>query len=453
MKDRLSRYSILLLLIISLLPLGAKTPSWVKERPIDKDYYIGIGIASKQDDNRDYIQFAKDAALKNLASEITVNINSEVVSSMIEKSGVLEEEIRARIESTTKAELEEYELVDTWEDKKEYWVYYQLSRERYRMNRKKKIDKATALALDFYEKAIIAEQKANPADAFRFYIQALLPLEKYINEPLLIEYQGEEIYLGNEIYSNLTSLAGRMTMEPVKARMEAKANKPIKEQVKFKVSYQDDTSSSCVSGYPLKFSFLKGAGDLVQSSATNSSGIGGTTVSRITVPDKMQLIKAETDINKLTSQDSTSFIFQQILSSLQLPEAKVILSVSGLTIYVEFEEKNFGKEVEIKHIEPVMKEKLAELGYTFTEDPSSSDIYLTFRADSREGGSAYNMYTAYVDLNISAVDMESGEEVYKNSLSKIKGIDLELEKAGLKALDNAAKKLTQKVVPEMVTKF
>ena len=130
-----------------------KVPEWVTSRPINNEFYIGIGHASKIKGSNDHIEKATSEALKNLASEITVNISGEVVSSMIEKSGMLEEELKSKIRSTTEAELEGYELVEQWQNKKEYWIYYRLSRVKYQLARAEKIEKAISLALDQFTKA------------------------------------------------------------------------------------------------------------------------------------------------------------------------------------------------------------------------------------------------------------------------------------------------------------
>ena len=104
-----------LLLLICLffqfdMLLAEKAPDWVKNRPIFKEFYIGISYAPKVKGSNEHIEIAKNGALKNLASEITVNITGEVISNVVEKSGMLEEELKSLIRSTTEAELEDYEL-------------------------------------------------------------------------------------------------------------------------------------------------------------------------------------------------------------------------------------------------------------------------------------------------------------------------------------------------------
>ena len=89
-------------------------PNWVVTRPTDTDYYIGIGSSEKN--GIDYAKKAKSEALNDLASEITVSISSEMKSSVIEKSGMLTEDIHPEIRRTTQAHLEGFETIDVWSD-------------------------------------------------------------------------------------------------------------------------------------------------------------------------------------------------------------------------------------------------------------------------------------------------------------------------------------------------
>ncbi len=66
-------------------------------------------------------------------------------------------------------------------------------------------------------------------------------------------------------------------------------------------------------------------------------------------------------------------------------------------------------------------------------------------------GIAINLHVAYVDLELSAIDLTSGDEVYSDAMSNVKGIQLNYEKAGLKALENAYAKMAESLLPELIT--
>lgn len=43
-----------------------------------------------------------------------------------------------------------------------------------------------------------------------------------------------------------------------------------------------------------------------------------------------------------------------------------------------------------------------------------SDLYIVIKARSRQGSEMLGMYSAFVDITVSVLDMHSGEEIYKN---------------------------------------
>ena len=437
-------------LILSNLS-AKKIPDWVKSRPIDNNYYIGIGVASKTKKSTDHIQFAKDNALKNLASEITINVSGEVISNVIEKSGILEEEIKSKIRTTTQAELEGFEIIDTFEDKGNYWIYYRLSKEIYERKKREKIDKALSLAVNMFSEARSNEENKNIEKALLYYLQALKPLEKYIGETLKATIDGKEIFLTNEIYFSIQNILSNIDLKPQKNKIDAKINKPLKQPLEIIANYRFDEPFN-VSNLPLKFYFIKGSGYLIENVRTNSSGIGKCEITKVTSSEKLQMVKSELDISSFINQDSTSFIYQNILESFPLPETKVILNVKGLTFFIEADETNFGNKLEILYLEPKLKEILSNKGFTFIEDLTEADLMITLAAKTRKGSEAYEMFSAFADLTISVIDMSSGDEIYKNSFNNIKGIDIDFNKAGIKALMNSSDKLKE-IIPEIDKKL
>jgi LPP20 lipoprotein len=442
------RFKIIILLsIISISTLLAKTPDWVTNRPINNEYYIGIGFASKIKGSNDHLEKAKSEALKNLSSEITINISSEIVSNMVEKSGLLEEELKSNIRSTTQADLDGYELVEDWQNKKEYWIYYRLSKVKYQELRQAKISKALSLALDMFRQARKNEQDQQIDKALLYYLQALKPIEKYIGEALKADYNGQSTYLNNEIYISIQNLLSSINLKPAKTTMQVKRNKAVKDPLKITAYFDGEMT---ISNLPISFYFTKGDGDLIKSSRTNMSGVAISRISKMKSNDKMQFVAAQLDINSMINQDSTSFVYQNILKSFPLPSTKIILTVTGLSFYVESDESNLGKALDVLQVEPKLKEALSAKGYSFTDDLGSADVMVNITAKSREGSEMYGMYSTFVDLTVSAIDMSSGEEVYKNVFNNVTGQGLDFEKAGLKAFGVAAQKVVDDMLPKLM---
>lgn len=434
----------LFLLFFSILS-GAKAPDWVTKRPIDNNYYIGLGVAEKDTETSEYIQKAKDRALNEISSEITVTISGATINQILEKAGVAKEEFESQIQSSTQAQLEGYELVDTWENKHQYWVYYRLSKMKYKQIRQEKIDIAANLSMDFYNKSEQHLSQNKVTEALQFLLQSLNPIEPYLSEPLEVSYNGQNIFLLNTIHSKIQTLLSTITLKPVKPEIDATIGKGLPDPILFKAIYMQMP----VANLPLGFRFIKGEGELIKNEKTAVNGLAMCRISKITSPDKMQVIQADVAINDLVAQDELNPIMRDIIQSLQIPSAKVLLNVSGPKVFIESSEMNFGNAMEVNYIEPKIKERLSEDGYSFVDMKSDADYIISVDAKSRKGSTVYNMCSAFVDVTVSVMDMSSYDEIYKNTFSNVKGINVDMNKAGLSAFDNAAKEISGEIMEIM----
>jgi hypothetical protein len=429
-------------LMISFSVFAAKKPDWVNKRPIDNNSYIGIGVAEKDTETSEYIQKAKDRALREIASEITITISGATLNQILEKAGVVKEEFASQIQSSTQAQLEGYELVDTWEDKSQYWVYYTLSKEKYAQLRKAKIDKAISLSLDFFSKAEQKKMDNQITEALQLYMQSFNPIEPYLTEPLETTYNEQNIYLLNTIHASLQQVLSTISIKPVEPEINATIGRGLDDTILFKSLYLQ----APIANLPLFFSFIKGEGELIDSDKTGMNGIAPCRISHILSADKMQVIKAELALDKLVSQDDVNTVIQDIMKSLTIPSANVILNVSGPQVFIESTELNFGNPLEVNYIEPKLKEKLSGFGYSFVDMKSDADYVIMIDAQSRKGSTVYQMCSAFVDVTVSVMDMSTYEEIYKNTFSNVKGINTDMDKAGLAAFDNASKQISAEIV-------
>ena len=106
-------------------------PTWLSAKPDQSFYYIGIGHSTKTGTNN-FVQEAKKSALEDLVSEIKVNVSGTSVLSQIDANKEFQEKYEQIIKTTAADEIEEFEQVDSWQDDRNYWVYYRLSKQRYK---------------------------------------------------------------------------------------------------------------------------------------------------------------------------------------------------------------------------------------------------------------------------------------------------------------------------------
>lgn len=430
-----------------------KLPVWVEQRPVNPNYYIGIGYASKSEHPIDFQKVARDNALSDIASQIKVQINSDFVQQVVEKAGMVADDFKSYVRSSTKAELEGYEQVDSYETPTEYWVYYRLSKAKYKRLKESKLNKAKALSLDMFKKAKAAEKTSRIAKALLFYFQAIPPIEKYVNESLEAKVDGQHIYLFNEIYSSLQRILSGLKLEALTPEVKGKLGQPIANQLKVKVSFVSRASGSPVQNMPIVFSFTRGAGDLIKHAYSDANGVVKTRILRISSADNLQIVESKIDLTKMVNEENPSIVLKGIMNSLVAPTARIMIHVAGLTAYVETQESNMGHPVEIKQLEPTLKRVLSDQGFTFSPSAAKADFLIKVKATARKGAEMYGLHSSFVTFTLSVTDLKSGQEIYKNSLDDVKGIDLTYEKAGVKALSNAAKEIGNKLIPDFMQKI
>ena len=126
-------------------------PNWISSRPISNEFYIGIAKSSKA--NADYQSIAKQNALLDLSSEISVKLSSESIFHQVDKGDSYREDYQSLIHIESQKNLEAYTLLASWENEKEYWLYYQLSKSEWNQLRIERKQKALNQAYNYYKLA------------------------------------------------------------------------------------------------------------------------------------------------------------------------------------------------------------------------------------------------------------------------------------------------------------
>jgi hypothetical protein len=231
---------------------------------------------------------------------------------------------------------------------------------------------------------------------------------------------------------------------PLNGKISGKAGVGLDEDLSASVTQND----SPLAGIPIRF-----YNNLDQTtyctSETDQNGKVSCKVKKISGKYKNQVIKAEVDLQRLLQNDSSEYV-QKFIANKNLPEASFKVFVEPSVITLKAEENNFGQSLDVKLIEPQIKESLSGYGFVFTEDESLSDFIVEVRASSRKGGSVGGVYFAFVDVSIAVFDVNSGREIYKDNITNVKGGGGTFDQAGGKAYYEAASKAKERIVGIMI---
>ena len=426
----------------------ALKPGWLKTEPYREGYYTGIGHSLKGDGNTNYIQAAKKSALDDLVSDIKVNVSSASVLSVLEADKKLTEQYEQIIKTTAADEIEEFELVDAWEDPGNYWVYYQLSIARYRAIKEEQKRNATLLATDYLQKAKQAEKDGERLQSVSFYFQAFRSIEKYLGEAIRVNVDDKEVLLVNEIYASIQAVLDKITLkvEPTEIALNRRLQQSA-QTVIVKAWYKDLNKPA--TALPLFAGFEKGAGDVYPNYKTDEQGQVKILMNKIGSKELEQTVGIKVDIDALSGAGNSP-IYTLIARTLNVPRAQVMLKVQRPVVFMSAEERSLGTSKSNSQISNKLRNLLANNGFEFTEDKKVADLWFDVKADSEKGSISGSIYITYLTSVIKVTAVREQKEIYATTLDRVKGYGLDYDKSSIDAYNKALETLEKDKMTELL---
>jgi hypothetical protein len=424
----------------------ALKPSWLKDQPYRDGYYTGIGHSVK-DGTNNYIQVAKKSALDDLVSQIKVNVASTSILSFIETDQKIREDYEQIIKTTAAEDIEEFELVDAWEDAHNYWVYYQLSIARYNQIKETQKRNATSLAKDYYLKGLDAGKAGQHLQAITFYFQAFRSIEKYLGDAIRVTVGDRELLLVNEIYTSIQNILGDIQLRTNASQVLVNrrlAESPI--DVIVNAKFDDGAIASAL---PMQAYFEKGSGEIFPEYNTNERGEAKVLVTRITSTEAEQRLRIKVNIDAI-SGTATSPVYSLIARTLKVPGADVLLKVQRPLVFLTSEEKSLGSRKSTEQISSKLKNLLVNNGFEFTNDKTAADLWLDIQADSEKGAVSGSIYITYLTGVIKVMAVKERREIYATTLDRVKGYGLDYDRSSVDAYNKALEALEHERLKEML---
>lgn len=451
-----NRLFIIFLIIVGCSPSATKTsksdaknlkPMWLTAKPVQSGYFVGIGHSTK-DGLNNYIQSAKKSALEDLVSEIKVNISSTSLLSQLDVNKEFQERYEQIIQTTAADEIEEFEQVEAWEDERNYWVYYRLSKQRYNEIKDQKKRNAVSLGLDFFTKAKEAERKSEPVLALGFYYQGFRSIEKYLDEPIRLEFEGKEILLTNEIIASMQLLLDKMdiSLEPKETILNRRL---AQSELSIIASVKDKNSLGPIAGLPLTAAFEKGSGDVFPNYKTDEAGRTKVLLTKISSRDIEQTVAVKVDLMSFAGENGSE-IYPLIARKMVVPRATFLMRVQRPIVFISSVEKSLGLDKPNQQLTNKIKNYLANSGFEFTDDRSKAELMLDVNANSEKGAVSGSIYITYVTAVIRVATTRDNKEIYATTLDRIKGFSLDYERSSQEAYNKSVETLEKEKLPELL---
>ncbi|HOZ29776.1 MAG TPA: LPP20 family lipoprotein [Bacteroidales bacterium] len=441
-----------LLVVVSSCQIGKKTtyekkpmPEWVSTKPQSTMYYIGISSAPKKGFlPADYMSNAQQKALGDLSSDISVNIESTSVLSIIEHNYNINENFSSEITASTNQQLEGYELVDTWEDDNFYWVYYRLSKSQYQALKEEKKQQTILDAKNKYYQATELLGRQLHYNAFQFYVESLTALKPYLGESTVTDINGEEKDLGNVVFTSIANFVNNLKIVFDSEEITVKKGIEIDhETFSFRIL---DENNNPVSSIPVKISFT-GTGLIRNSEVSSNDGRVFCALKKIKSAPNVETLSISIDMVSF-SRAAKDPMIRSLIKSIPATETKIRVNVEKPYLTVISEEKSFGKMREDSSRLKTTFEGLLSSEFVINEN-HESEFTLKISSNTIENGRYYDEYQVTINYTIDLTDNKGNVVYRKTSTADYSGNDLNA--ADNKAYIEVAKSIERIIIRELIS--
>lgn len=401
----------------------AVPPDWVLQRPTLSGYYIGVSSASKMQFGADADATAKKRALADMASQIRVVIESTSILRTTQFQGVEGQNFSERISSASAEELEEYELIGTYEDATDHWAYYQLSKTTYERIRNQRKMATLEVAGGHWMSAEYARAEGRVAAALDFYIRGLETLEDYWGELNDWSKSGGSVALDRSCLDGISQVLADLALQPATSTMRLS----FSDRYQGTLTCQALFAGAPAAQIPVWSRYNRGTLPKTASLSTNSEGLCTFNVRQFEPGVKSAEMRLEIRMDDLSPRLKDSPV-QRLIQGLPTPTVTVPITLETPTVHLYTVERINGKPSASSQLKNAIAQGLNARGIQWVERAADADMVLELEADTREAGSVSGFYTAL--LNASAVLKNSaGQPILRQNLTDVKGVQLDWNKA------------------------
>ncbi|MCB0795148.1 MAG: LPP20 family lipoprotein [Flavobacteriales bacterium] len=424
-----------------------QAPGWVTQRPVSSSYYIGIGTAPKVRD--DHQTAAKKNALNDLASEISVQVEGNSLLYTLDDRRSFDETFTSTIRTRTSEQLEGFELVDSWDDGRQFWTYYRLSKAEHARIKAERKRRAVASAMDLHARSGEAMGRKDLRSAVDLQLRALLAMTEYWGEADQVEMDGRSVDLSNELYAGLLDLFSTISISSLPDRCVLEFKNGFQRELLLKVRRTDPVGPRDLGQVPLRVEYPGANGPVKGTRVTDSDGMARTMVQEVALEARTRELNVRLEPMDLVNPELDQALIRPLIAGVSVPGLVVPIELRPPAVHLVADEQLFGSPLTSGGTALVLRESLSGLGFRFV-GPGDAEALLYLEGRTREGGSSNGFHTAYLDLALTYRDARTKEVLYQGGKQNVKGVQLDMERAARDAYKRAGQDVQRELVPALL---
>ena len=326
-------------------------------------------------DEPNYIQKATQNALNDIALQIATRIESNSFMHTVDIDGKSKELFEDKIRSSMVSYLEGQKLVDSYQNERNYYVYYSLDKATYENSTQKHKRAAISTGLDYYNKARKALESNSLVTAVQLLGKGLEAVSPWLFMDLSTTVDGNRFDIPAELYNAYIQVFNGLTITVNQLNIEGEAFKPVKAPIAGCLS----RNGSVIQNVKLKAEFVMGSGEITPPVATDYNGTSEFYVTNITSKASVQEIRISIDDSFITDLPVS---YRQLIKKQSWPSAKITISLAPQQVTAYLNVSNS----DLSSCEKQITAILANQHFTMTEDPDNAMLFIDLSTSLELGG-------------------------------------------------------------------
>lgn len=397
------------------------------------------------------MEAAKSKALQSLANEITVKIIGQTSLQTIEINQKVKQSYISSVTTETIKELEGYELVDNWQDKHQYWVYYRLNKKDYYQAKKDKANSALQIANNYVKLGNENFNTNNYNQGINYYFMATNQIQNYLyfEFDLDLKHQINELY--QDAYKNISTFYSQIEIKTNSDHIKLKPHQLNNYQLNVQV--QNKQNLKPLTNFPFSINVMSGQALIeVNKKQVNENGVLNFKINSFSTKNKTTIFKIKLDIEALFNE----YILANNLLAIDLYkkiscEKIVEIESETLNILIKSTEKSFNIKNKDQALANALKSYLMENGINITNETEAANYFLTIEANTTKGNIAYDMQVVYLDATITL--NKANNSIYTKNFNGIKGLKVTENAASYDAYQKLIRKFNEELYQELLHKM
>ena len=271
--------------------------------------------------------------------------------------------------------LEGQKLVDSYQNERNYYVYYSLDKATYENSTQKHKRAAISTGLDYYNKARKALESNSLVTAVQLLGKGLEAVSPWLFMDLSTTVDGNRFDIPAELYNAYIQVFDGLTITVNQLNIEGEAFKPIKAPIAGCLS----RNGSVIQNVKLKAEFVMGSGEITPPVATDYNGTSEFYVTNITSKASVQEIRISIDDSFITDLPVS---YRQLIKKQSWPSAKITISLAPQQVTAYLNVSNS----DLSSCEKQITAILANQHFTMTEDPDNAMLFIDLSTSLELGG-------------------------------------------------------------------